>query len=659
MEAFKRWATLVDRHADKILWGLMGFVFFALTAFGVWKYTVYAYNVLDLAIFNQVFFSSAAGDLFGYTIHQHSYLGDHLAFTLPLLVPIYAIFQHPLFLVVVQTLWLILAAFPLYKLSQRVLSNNGSLLVASLYLLSPFIHSMALFEFHMLTLAIPLIFWMMLAYERKRLLTYLTLLILLVLTREDIALTVLFFAAIPLLERRSRIWWLSPIVLGGGWFLAAMKLSPYLSGYDSYKFSIYYGWLGSTLGEVIHNTIFNLNTIFAHVFRPDNFLYAVALIASFSFFPLLKSRYLIPTIPIFAQSLLSEAATGKMALIRHYPAIIVAWLFISLLFALSLIQKPNQKSGGRVVRFLRGEPGLAIFLLVTISLYAFFTLSPFSETIFALVTGQSSTTSQRSVHDDFLPMISPDANVISTDSTITQLSSRDVVYAFFYVWVGKQQFSDNPFIIEHPIDTLYIDSTQIRELFHHQVLNGDEKTFAQGDNKIRDVISEHNLHPTAIREHVIMFSKKGASEKKPFQTYSTVPEIEHESSSQIYPEIQFLGWSEIADHGFGFFFRPEKTITDYPFLLIEPKDTTGNVLRESIYTPAYGIYPAPEWTPGEVVQLNYWLDLPEETNHLSISFIDITGGYLQITETRSFGINYESWEIPEESIKIEVRKKPD
>src|SRR3989338_11483692 len=85
-------------------------------AISVWRYNNFSYNAMDLAILNKVFYNSAHGDLFASSIHPPTYLADHLELVVLILLPVYALFQHPITLLLLQTLVLGLSAWPVYRL---------------------------------------------------------------------------------------------------------------------------------------------------------------------------------------------------------------------------------------------------------------------------------------------------------------------------------------------------------------------------------------------------------------------------------------------------------------------------------------------------------------------------------------------------------------
>ena len=59
-------------NQKKVLWWAIFLYFIVFSVICIWKYYHFGYNGLDLAIFNQVFYNSAHGHLFDFTIHVFS-----------------------------------------------------------------------------------------------------------------------------------------------------------------------------------------------------------------------------------------------------------------------------------------------------------------------------------------------------------------------------------------------------------------------------------------------------------------------------------------------------------------------------------------------------------------------------------------------------------
>src|SRR4029453_13648136 len=101
---------------------------------GALQYRFYT-AAFDLPIFAQAMEGMLHGRFHG-SIRGMNFLGDHSSLILFLLVPVYAVFRHPLTLVVVQSLALALGAIPVARLARRSLGRaDRALACAALYLM--------------------------------------------------------------------------------------------------------------------------------------------------------------------------------------------------------------------------------------------------------------------------------------------------------------------------------------------------------------------------------------------------------------------------------------------------------------------------------------------------------------------------------------------
>jgi len=145
----------------------------------------------DLAIFDQSFWMTIhQGGFFSNTVDTiyHCSFGAHDSPILFLLIPFYLLFQHPLFFPYASIVLVGSAAIPLFFISRSFFDEHISYLIVIVYLLSPAIHGINLYNFSTVCF-VPLLFflcWYGLISNRWKL--YLLAGILLILVREDVAL---------------------------------------------------------------------------------------------------------------------------------------------------------------------------------------------------------------------------------------------------------------------------------------------------------------------------------------------------------------------------------------------------------------------------------------------------------------------------------------
>ncbi len=192
----------INKTSLKLLW-LFIFLyisFFSLISF--WKYFNFLYNGIDLAIFNQVFWNSVDGRLLDFSIHPHSYLGDHFTPFIFLLLPLYALFRSPLILLFLQSFFLGISAWPIYLITKNAFKNYKdkfliAFLMAFFFLINPIIWNINLFEFHILPFAIFFLLFAFYFYQKRKFVYFLLFLLLALSVREDVSLAVFMFGFLP------------------------------------------------------------------------------------------------------------------------------------------------------------------------------------------------------------------------------------------------------------------------------------------------------------------------------------------------------------------------------------------------------------------------------------------------------------------------------
>jgi hypothetical protein len=106
------------RHGRALAWGLAASYAILFSAVSIRKYRLYLYNDFDFAIFVQATSRILHGSFYS-SIAGMNLLGAHSVLILPLLAPIFAVFHHPVTLLVVQSVGLGLGAIPVYRMAQR------------------------------------------------------------------------------------------------------------------------------------------------------------------------------------------------------------------------------------------------------------------------------------------------------------------------------------------------------------------------------------------------------------------------------------------------------------------------------------------------------------------------------------------------------------
>lgn len=448
-----------------------------------WKYSHFGYNGLDLGIYSQVVWALSHGYGFLSSIHDPSYLGDHLELWLVPMSWIYRIAPSPLTLLWIQTLLIACSAIPIAKLAHRYLGDRGAWLAPVLFLLNPFVLNSALYEFHALVVALPLLCWAIWWYTEKKYLPWLILLAATVIVREDMPFVVGGFGLLALFDRRPWRWWLPAFGLAAVWFPAAQTLIRAANHDGVYKYLAFYRWAGATPLDILRFPFQHPIQFLLHTITFNNIGTLLGLVAAFGLLPLARARRLWPLLFPAATMILGNAAPGSFLRI-HYTIPYLPFLVWATIEALGAAREKTFTLWGlNWSRF--GVYQLAIGLgFVYVSLV----LGP-AEWPWFNVRREPATavsTLRRALAD-----VGPQERVLTTFAYLPNLANRVSLYSMNYVFLGRRQYSEIPYVVPTPIDVAIIDWQQLYEyqyFYKTTVFQG-----RSGMERIQDLLTTQGL----------------------------------------------------------------------------------------------------------------------------------------------------------------------
>ena len=576
------------------------FVFVLLIC--LFKYFTFSYNGLDLAIFNQVFYNSSLGHFFNFTIHPTSYLGDHFELIIFFLVPFYSLAKSPITLLVMQIFFLALTVVPIYLISNKYLSPLQTLLVICLYLFNPVTWNINIFEFHILALAPFFIAWTFYFYCANKFKPFLILALLSLLVREDVALVIFMFGLLAILDKKSLKWILTPITLATIYFLTALQIVAYFSSANTYKFLVYYKWLGSNLSELAINFFLKFPLVLQHVFTLANFELVLGFLLIFLFLPLLRPRYLLFSLGMLAELFLGPPG-GALILKTHYGSIFLITLSLATIFAL---QKLSAKP--KLVSFWQKNKDIIGVIVLTALVYNFLVLGPVIPLIKQIVQTDYQ---QVAVKNQFLKLIPPQAPIIASLDLLPLLSSRPQVYALNYTFLGKQQYGGGDYII--PDSTQFIIANQSDFLVYDLLYNNSvlAQYYEQGPANLRNLIAEHNFQIQKTSQTLVLWQKNYSASNQPlYEILDKAPKITNPQEQNFQDQLKFLGIKQ-EDNLTTFYFQALNKMTKNYYLQI----------NQQIYPLGAGLFPTTAWPTEQTIGFNFF-DLPQIKN---AAVIDVHG----------------------------------
>jgi len=373
-------------------------IFFVNIRINIFHYDNFDFGKFDLGNMTQMLWNTLHGrilyltDYFGSNVSRWSM--SHVDPILLLFVPIFALYQHPLTLVVSQLILIIFSSLLIYKITYLELKSKfaASILGAS-FLVYPAVGFItALTTFHGVSVVIPFFLGAFYLFETmhkskkftiKRIILFWVLLVLTMMGKEEIPLYIVLYGVFIFLFRAidyKKIKFnptlvkiaLSMILVGLAWFYVAFfVIIPHYAKYrtESYRkfvesldiqasesrdvdlpnyFLSRYDVFGDSYTEVAVNMIFNPELAVKVFFGGDRIQNLIETFAPLLYIPLAFPPILAISLPDFLINYLTSAGgIGTAEIYNHRISMIIPILFLAVIYAISfyydLLQKILQK----------------------------------------------------------------------------------------------------------------------------------------------------------------------------------------------------------------------------------------------------------------------------------------------------------------------------
>jgi len=365
----------------KTLTGLDHFVLFmmalvyviVISSIAIMNHYSFYTNAWDLGIYAQALYSTLNhGKLLYYSVEaignpSRSLFGIHFTPFLLFLVPLYALHQSPITLLILRPIAISIGLIPFYWIMRESkIANRGFvILLAAIYLIYPPM-LVPISNFDVLSF-LPALFLFALHYLRKG--SYLrayVFIILALMINEFVSLIVAAIAIYTLLvnwreilnglknKKINRNMIFSMLLLSTGilWFILACAVIAHFNPV-ALKTKWEWGDLGSSPGEIIFNVLTNpikvLNALFNDGQR--KFFYIAALLGPLAFTSLLEPLALVMAIPWLAASLLSINPL-YYSIETQYPAFVSPFIFLSAIDGIKRLMDLNANVAKRVAAMM-------------------------------------------------------------------------------------------------------------------------------------------------------------------------------------------------------------------------------------------------------------------------------------------------------------------
>jgi uncharacterized membrane protein len=370
----------------------------------------------DLGNFTQAIWATAHGHFLEVTEvggTQVSRLGIHVDPIIVLLAPLWWVWPNPMLLLVIQAVAFAAGALPLYWLGRKYLSSDKDAgLIAVAYLLAPSVTANALFEFHAVALAVPLLLFSIWFLDEGRFLPFAAAAGGAMLCQEQIGLIVaclgLWYAG------RTRRFVPGIAIACAGVMVSAVDFEVILKHFSGGSpYAGRFTALGGSTADVLGNLFTDPLTILSAV-QPSDLLGLILLLPVLGV--CVRSPLLFVALPQIAILALSDRVPDwNFAAQNVLP--IIPFIYAGTVMALSRSERKNSSRRPRILP--RHVLGASIVLVVSY----WFSPSPFGRPVIP-------SWSQVMAAHHAVSLIPSDAKVSATNHLGSHLAARRYLYVF-------------------------------------------------------------------------------------------------------------------------------------------------------------------------------------------------------------------------------------
>ncbi len=309
----------------------------------VLRYNTFKATAFDLGNMDQVLWNTIRGRPFQFTNQGTDFYGPPTRLAIhvePIILPLsllYLFHADARLLLVFQTLMIATGGWPIYVLTRKYIPELPLLapVMVVAYYLMPALLSVNLFDFHPVSLAIPLLLYAVLALEYKRYGWFLLTCVLAASCKEDVPFAVALLGVLVIWKYKLPRLGILMLVGGIAWGLIAflVVIPHFYPGAVHSNYWYRYESLGSSPGAAIINILLHPWLLFATFLTLDRFYYIAGLLRSTGFFALLAPEWFLPALPALAINLFSNYPLYYSG-VYQYNAVIIPFIMIAAIHGL-------------------------------------------------------------------------------------------------------------------------------------------------------------------------------------------------------------------------------------------------------------------------------------------------------------------------------------
>ncbi len=532
----------------------------------------------DLGVFDQNIWNSLHGRPFqaSIIIEAKYTLGQHFSPLLIAMVPLYAIWDDVRALLLFQTLALAAASIPIFQCARTRLGNGLALAIAAVFFLFPALQYVNLFEFHEVSLAVPLLAFALCFMLQRRTWPLLICLGLALLAKEEIGIAVAAFGAYMALAQRQRRLGFAIVVIGLGWTIATLlwvipAFRDPLHG-TTYQYVDRYLYLGATVPEILRNIVTRPDLVLGHLLTAAKAEFVLQLIVPLLALPLLGAEIAALALPTMLYLLIGDYSCQD-SIRCQYSALIIPFAFFAAIVGLEGLNRWLARRGAD--RTCRAP--LAVALIVAgVASYALQGPGPLAQHFDPVLYTR---TPHTALGHELIRQIPPDAPVIADSNLASHLTHRQFAY----------QTSVVPDL--RKIDYLLADTTlrihaETEWIWRDLLATPFYETQVQQDGYILKRRAAITVTQTSGAVYDRRITLLGSTLESP------------EPLTRGAPATLVLAW------------RAETRITQSYSAFIHLRDAQGRTWAQDDRAPANGWLSTARWQPGDLTNDRFTLALP-------------------------------------------------
>ncbi|HSX09666.1 MAG TPA: DUF2079 domain-containing protein [Candidatus Saccharimonadales bacterium] len=431
MQSIEKAITTYPQVMLVILLSSLYMLYFTIVSF--LRYDNFYTGRFDLGNMAQTVWNSLHGRIFILTnpngTEQISRLAFHADFILVLLAPIYALWQDPKMLLLIQTFVAASGAFFVYIIVRDILKDRTIALVFSfIYLLNPGVERANIFDFHAVTLVTTFFFAAYYFFMKKKYVWFIVFAFLAALCKEQIWVIIALFGLMVFFFHKKRI-------LGASIFIFSLGVFYYLfwvaipHAYGSQHFALaYLSDYGANPTQIVKGIFLSPAKTITTIFEPTRLAYLNDLFMPVGYLALLFPFFLIFAGPDLLIDLLSNNAQLH-EIYYQYTATITPFVFLSAIYGIAWLRKTKlwslHMSTNRWNFFF-------IVYLLSFGLFTTYKMGPLPGAVDPNLDMFTRQLPDRAYVDTFLSQIPKDESVAASNDIGSHLSLRQTIYTVPY-----------------------------------------------------------------------------------------------------------------------------------------------------------------------------------------------------------------------------------